>query len=266
MDLLEENKKRKEFRQILKDLAKSQTELKDKNARVAMYKRLEKLYYAPDENSRYRHFYSDIFSVLVEIQNGTAKGSIEILGQNLSEIRKGYKRINKDSFGNLIDVSGSINKLYDHVSLDIARMGYSDAGDWKLSQKEEIKQIKAKVSLIGDSATKLEADNKRMQRDYIAILGVFAAILVTFFSGLGFSVSVLGNIEKASIYRLILGIMLLGIVLTNMLGMLVNFIREMVDKDSIHKWLICLANFIFFILLIVLYLAWKYSWLGHQSF
>lgn len=54
------------------------------------------LYYSPDSQEGFRHFYSDIFAVLTQIQSGTKQGSIDILGQNLLEIRKGYQVLNTD--------------------------------------------------------------------------------------------------------------------------------------------------------------------------
>ena len=39
------------------------------------------------------------------------------------------------------------------------------------------------------------------QREYIAILGIFAAVVLAFTGGIAFSTSVLNNVAKASIYR-----------------------------------------------------------------
>ena len=105
-----------------------------------------------------------------------------------------------------------------------------------------------------------------MQKDYVAILGIFAAVLMVFFSGIGFSASVFANIDRASIYRVGLGIILLGTVLFNIICFLLNFISEMVNKDSISKCLIVVGNIVFVVLLGVIYLSWKYSWLGCAAF
>ena len=129
MDTTREDIQRQEFRNILLELAKSQIELGDKTYRAKIYKRLEALYHVPDQKDGFRHYYSDIFTVLTQIQQGNFPGSIEILGQNLSVVRKGYQALNRDEEGTLIDISDSIRKLYDHVSLDIARINFSNAED-----------------------------------------------------------------------------------------------------------------------------------------
>lgn len=60
MDLTREDKQRDEFRKILIDLM-NPLALEKKSDRCNMYKRLEKLYYSPEEEKAFRHFYSDIF-------------------------------------------------------------------------------------------------------------------------------------------------------------------------------------------------------------
>lgn len=94
------------------------------------------------------HFYSDIFSVLTQVKQNPELGDINILGQNLDVIRNGYQSKNKAEDGHTIDVSDAINKLYDHVNLDIARMLYTDAGDWKLSGKENLQDLQSAVNLM----------------------------------------------------------------------------------------------------------------------
>lgn len=130
MDLSGESKQREEFRGILYELARSQELLQDAYDRSNMYKRLEALYDKEPDGKRFRHFYTDIFSVLTQIRQNSDLGDINILGQNLDVIRSGYQPKNKAPDGErIIDVSDAIKKLYDHVNLDIARITYSDAAD-----------------------------------------------------------------------------------------------------------------------------------------
>lgn len=112
MDIIREEQQRDEFRGILLELSQSQLSLKEKGDRSKIYQRLEKLYYSSDSKEGFRHFYSDIFAVLTQIQSETKQGSI--------------------------DIRDSIRKLYDHVSLDIARIQYSDGTYRKISGNEAL--------------------------------------------------------------------------------------------------------------------------------
>ncbi len=289
MDIMREEQQRDEFRGILLELSESQLSLKEKGARSRIYQRLEKLYYSPGSQEGFRHFYSDIFAVLTQIRSGTKLGSIDILGQNLLEIRKGYQVLNTDEKGEPIDIRDSIRKLYDHVSLDIARIQYSDATNRKISGDEALSDIRAKVT---EMEFAVEEDQKKQrdfkielekqqsdyemkviqiqsdiksaeeklasqQREYIAILGIFAAVVLAFTAGIAFSTSVLENISGASIYRVTYVSLLIGVVQTNILFGLFYYIDRLVNRSEDRRitplWL---ANAIFILLLMMILIAW----------
>lgn len=267
MDITKEESQRQEFREILYALAESQDILREKGDRARIYKRLENLYYAPEKEHGFRHFYSDIFTVLTSVKNQDKPGNIEILGQNLAIIRYGYQAVNSDENGKTIDISYAIRKLYDHVSLDIARMGYSDAADWKLSQEENIATIQVQVESAKNKVNDLERqianqenDLKGVQKEYIAILGIFASVVLTFTGGIAFSTSVLQNLHTTSIYRVVGAILLIGIVLTNVLYGLFYYIDRLVNKPDHRKIKpLIISNTILLVLLAVISIGW---WLG----
>ena len=271
MNISKEEQQRKEFREILFELSASLEILKSAPERSQIYRRLEKLYYSEKEEDRFRHFYSDIFSVVSQIQQGDKPGSLDILGQNLLEIRQGYRALNVDKAGVRIDISDSIRKLYDHISLDIARMGYSDAADRRISQEEAIRNLKNSVNVIQKDEDKISKDiasaksqiehfEERMkdtQKDYIAILGIFAAIVITFTSGITFATSVLNNIHKASIFRLIGITALIGLVLINMLYGLFYYIDRITRIDKKRRDVpVIIANVILSAIIVIVGIMW----------
>lgn len=76
-------------------------------------------------------------------------------------------------------------------------------------------------------------NQKKMQSEYVTILGIFASIVLAFTGGMTFSSSVLENIDKASIYRIILVISFLGFIIFNILWMLIHFLRDINEKKDI---------------------------------
>lgn len=245
VDIKKETECREEFKRILFDLSKSQEVLQSPSERANIYLRLEKLYH----NSEFRHYYSDIFSVLTSVQQDCNLGDINILGQNLEIIIRGYHPKNTDDNGNTVDISNQLKKLYDHVSLDIARITYSDAADYRLLQNESINDIKAEVSdlqkgindlqkRLDKSANKIKSAYKKVenaQKEYIAILGIFASIILTFISGIVFTTSILQNIHNASIYRIVLITLLIGLIVLNAVYLLFYFIERIVKNHKKSK-------------------------------
>ena len=275
MDLTKEQSQRKEFCDILFELAKNQEILQDKATRHEMYKRLEALYYSPNKEDRYRHFYSDIFTVLTQIQQASNQGDINILGQNLSLIRAGYNPQNRDEQGNIIDISDSIRKLYDHVSLDIARISYSDAGDRKtagetaiVDMQSQLNQIKTEIDKAKIAQNKVEAELGKQQREYIAILGIFAAIVLAFTGGIAFSTSVLKSINTVSVYRITMVSLMIGLVLINVLFGLFYYVDRLVNgmqKNRKKLKPLLFSNVILCVLLSITIIAWYYGWVEKRD-
>lgn len=264
MDLGLEANKRKELREILYELASSQDILQNPHARVNFYSRLELLYKPINGNKPFRHFYSDIFSVLTQIDENPAQyGDINVLGQNLEIIRRGYKVKNKEMNGTMINITDSINKLYDHVNLDIARISYLRAGDRQVSGEAKIKDLQAQVDAmtknVQNSKTLAENIEKKVngqQKEYIAILGIFAAVVLTFNGGITYSASVLNNIAQASIYRTIIMSLVIGLVLVNILFGLFYYLNWIVaDKDKIKPLII--SNVAMIVVILATCVAWK---------
>lgn len=256
MDLQKENAQRQEFRNILYELAKSQELLENSITRSGIYKRLEELYYDENPDKRFRHFYSDIFSVLTQIRENPKLGNIDILGQNLTMIRNGYKPKNMVLNGKDIDISDSIKKLYDHVSLDIARIRYLEGEDKDISGETSLKKLQTQINSLQDQTkdmqtyydeTKKKIDkvkNKvsKSQREYIAILGIFAAVVLAFFSGSVFSTSLLENVLQANLFRIVLTALVIGTISVNLLFALMYYVDKLVnEKGSVKPLLIANA-------------------------
>lgn len=245
MDTIDvEENKREEFKKILYQIALQEIDINKKEYDLIIEK-LEKLYWNEDkgDNTGFRHFYSDIFVVLAEIQNEQpAKGSVDILGNNLGIIRTEYqKNNNKDKNKKPIDISENLKKLFDHVSLDIARMTYSDAGDNRVSNSEAVKKIHLEIDELKndlkESEKKVEVEEKKldsMQKEYIAILGIFAAIVIAFVGQMTFSMSVLANAYRlGDIFTIIAVVAMIGLAFINVLFSLFYFVGKLVKDDGI---------------------------------
>jgi hypothetical protein len=190
--------------------------------RKPFYQKLEVIYIISkkqdEEPELWRHLYSDIFSTLTLIDGGDSKSGIDVLVQNLGELVSDYTPpVDKKD-----DISRSLLKLYDHVNLDVARINYSKGvaseTQSKLNEvtlladntKKDVEVHFNDIQKKTDSFTKeITESSKKNKRENITILGIFASIVLAFTGGLVFSSSVLDNIDKVSIYRLLIVVTLI---------------------------------------------------------
>lgn len=102
------------------------------------------------------------------------------------------------------------------------------------------------------------------QKEYIAILGIFAAVVLAFTGGIAFSTSVFNNIAQASFYRTIAMALIIGLVLMNVLFGLFYYINSLVDKNKRITPLL-FSNLIIIILLMVTFIAWNNGWVEKRD-
>lgn len=137
-------------------------------------------------------------------------------------------------------------------------MNYTKSESAKMLQifNKENGDILSKVSTIDEKA-------ERMQREYITILGIFSSIVVAFVAGMTFSGSVLNNIDKASIYRIILIISAISLMLFNLVNLLLSFISDINETDKHNSERVTIINKVNSVLNTVVFLdviTWLIYW------
>lgn len=228
---------------ILTELADQNTRLNETQATWYL-SRLKELY-----QNGFRHHYSGIYGVITRI-DAEDQQDLEILQRNIQTIYDKSLEVSSDE-----DFKARLEKLYDHINLDIARIAYAK----EINRRQEDRDRTTRVEL-----TKLAERAQGMQRDYITILGIFASIIITFVAGIGVSGSVLNNIDKVSIYRLTFVILLLALFLSNLLNLLLNFIKhvrgcvELETNNSLST--IAGINVLFLLLILIDILWWAIYW------
>ena len=261
MNIEKYEEKREKFKNLLLKLSSSQTELHSTKEKKKIYLELESIYVGNNES--FRHFYSDILSVISIIDKQIDLEDFEVLSQNMDIIRKGYHPMNKDNNGKIINIEKQINKLYDHINLEISRLNYSKQVEVGTQMQldnvsDALAEIERNVEHMEDAVEK--ADD--IQKQYITILGIFASIVLAFTGGIAFSTSVLQNIAKASIYRISLISIILAFALTNLIYVLTRFIMEITKKQDekilYPKYMIVL-NIVYGIFVLIIIFCWIFN-------
>lgn len=142
------------------------------------------------------------------------------------------------------DYNFNISKLYEYVMKNEVTSDSSKIVikifDHSLLVSYQIDGIKERANKIAKKMLEDESEkNKKIlmksmresEKQYITILGIFASIVLAFTGGVAFSTSVLSNIDRASIYRLVFIISLLGFILFNTICVMFEFVREINDKE-----------------------------------
>lgn len=259
------DKKRASFRDALSSLASLKYSL-DENEAKSLSNFFVKLYF--DMHEDFRHMYSDVYVVIKKYLKSGGKLDEDIpfeavnLSNNIGLIEKELI-----AAGSCADVIRNVRKLHDHIELENKRIEYM-ATQNKV-QHGSIKKVKRQFEenltrKVNDAErafkqkveTDIEEAQQKLQRNYITILGIFAAIVVAFMSGTAFSSSVLENIDKASIYRISFIVLIVGFFMFNLVCALFIFLNKVSDiENGAMRRLLCWVDVVFVMLVILVVTA-----------
>lgn len=174
--------------------------------------------------------YSDIAKFVFD----TSEDSIEYFLKNMEEIKL-YSKEKKDSKTKKI-----IIKIINHIELERCRLNHLE--DMQKKQllnmfSGTIKEVKSMSDQIKEHDSNIQDYKKEINNWYasiMTILGLFAAIVVTFFGGLGSINSIFSNINNSSKYRLVFIILIVIFAMFNIIFMLLYYISIITNK-SIYK-------------------------------
>ena len=277
---MDENKT-KQLKSIIINLADGTIE-RNNSSLANTLEELKKLY-----SEDYRHLYSEIFATLVMIDNNCNEDdtkTLPYLAQNVQIVYK-YCTENYTSEGENDKFLLNVKKLYDHINLDSARIGYVKAirdnnnkeiydlqekFDSSMKNLEELqKQIEqSKTALQKEIQNATEDFSKttetrigKLQKDYVAILGIFASVVITFVAGISLANSALSALGKDSVtfYTLSFLVILVAMFMFNALKALFDFLLRITDRkekfDTVQLY-VSEFNVIFIIFIVIDYICY----------
>ena len=211
----------------------------------ALKEELLKIY----NNPEFRHRYSDVTMYLFNI-TGADYSQLDTMVNRIKAILEEMPNS---------EAKKSVFKLCDHLNLELVRLRYLLP---KIQgTNAEIQEADNKVNDLTRQTNDIKKNAEDMQKNYITILGIFASIVLAFVSSLAFSTSVLQNIDKASIYRLVAVVSLIAIFIVNTLNFLFSFIMRIHygrDDESSKFKPLNLFNIIMPLIILLTALAWYF--------
>lgn len=165
------------------------------------------------ENSKIdRILYSEISSFIIALDEGgrgTFSTNIEKL---LMYVLDENNSVQEDSRKICI-------KIYDHFQLNLTQIESSAA-----ITRMEI------ANAISEEKASLHKEVKGIEKEYITILGIFAAIMLAFVGAFTFSTSVLNNVSNTDMYKLVIIALVIGLVFIVLIMLLIEFLRDINEK------------------------------------
>ena len=180
----------------------------------------------------FRHAYSEFFPIIVDIYTSKEDYSLEYLSNNLVELKNIVSNSCQNNTKEDKRFRLVINKLCDHLNLEIARYNYYLIKEQQVNDVDNrLKEIKKETEEIIKKNKKANKKLKSVQTDLITVLSIFSAIILTFSFGVSSFGNILSNIKDAPFLKSSYFILLCGFVMINLLFAMMYFISKITERS-----------------------------------
>ncbi|EHK2400159.1 hypothetical protein KCL50_001122 [Clostridium perfringens] len=196
-----------------------------------------------------RHSYSEVLQFFLKIELGNLAYFFENLDYFISKTDN-------------LKVKEGLEKIKDHIQLEEKRLEYirkiqAEAGKDLLEQIREAEKsfskrndelsasLKKSEAALNSHEKNIENHNETIENhkksidginnQIITIIGIFSAIVITFFGGSELFSSALEFLGSVSKYRILFLTILISFVMFNTIFMLLNFISKLIGKELVSK-------------------------------
>lgn len=182
----------------------------------------------------FRHRYSVFHPLLQEIMasSDAEQGVSEFLTYNLNVISAYIenKYINNGQ-GEHTKIYRPIYKLCDHINLEMTRIN---------EQRIQNNRLQDLYDKIGDAQSELEHAKKdaekarrkvnKAQTDILAILSIFAAVILAFMGGMTFLGGAMSSISETRVYKFVIACCICGFIIFNTIFLLLYIVSKIIEK------------------------------------
>ena len=233
LDEIAIGKYQEKLHELLREMALSENTLWANTVSLSQYlERLRNIY-----SEDFHHQYSKLFDVVNSVFEDDDK-DVSVFQENLKTFRNFIIEAHDEKLLKVFD------KLRDHLSLEISRREHLK------NQEDKMTDLKKNYIEMEDKAQKLEKSIdifserlSKMQTDFVAILAIFAAVVVAFSSGSNYMLSTLSAVSRAFTKEVVFIVLICGLMLMDTLFMLIYFIGSIIERHIGCKWWVAiLAN------------------------
>ena len=180
----------------------------------------------------FRHNYAEFFPLIIEISKDDNQYSLDFLSTNLEESRA---LVEKDYVEGEKEFSGlfrPLSKLSDHINLEIGRYSYYSKNEQKVLDLEKRNQsLQIELRKAAYELTKAQKTVSSMQTELIAVLSIFAAIVLTFSGSLSFIGNALSGMSNTPVIKAAFFVLLCGIIVFNLVFLMMYIVGKITGRS-----------------------------------
>jgi len=179
----------------------------------------------------FRHFYSPFFALITRIVDEKGSTGLETLLENLQLIRQKIfeNSITDDSF---TKTSEAIDKVYDHLNLEVSRWNEYAASQSELSSiKGQITKTEQALESAVQKLEKAEIKAASLQTEIITVLSIFSAIVIATVGSFSYISSALAGMQNTHIFKSSIIVLISGLLIFNTIALLMYLVAKITGRS-----------------------------------
>ena len=185
---------------------------------------------------------------VILIENSEKVGDVQHIASRLNELTESVKQATK-SVENVIDVIDQANNDAAQTRQDIEQVKQNV--DQAITQaRQDVEQAKHNADKAKYNVEKASKKLKNVQKEYIAILSIFASVILAVSGGIKFSAEAISNISDANIWNLLAVLGVIVWLFLNLLFLLMYYIGSLLDRDLDKKYYLTNINILMFAIVV----------------
>ena len=180
----------------------------------------------------FRHNYYDFFPLIVEIAKDDNGYNLDYLSENIEASRA---MVERDYIGGEKEFRGlykPLSKLSDHINLEIGRYSYYSINEQRVKDLEKRNQtLQTDLRTATDELKKAQKTASSMQTELIAVLSIFAAIVLAFSGSISFLGNALGAMKDVCLFKVAFFVLLCGFIIFNLIFLMMYIVGKITRRN-----------------------------------
>lgn len=187
-------------------------------------------------SNSYRHKYSKLYEIAMKIFDSSDL-DVQILINNMTNVVLQLELLEQHATDNTnkkkyTDTISSINKLYDHLSLEFSRIENQHSIFNRIdSYNEDIQRMKEELFYARKELNEASDRLSNVQSEFIGVLSIFSAIVLGFNGGFSLIASAFSNVTQTPIFKLSFILLISGLIVGNLFFIMLYIVSKLTGKN-----------------------------------
>lgn len=184
----------------------------------------------------FRHSYSEFFPLIVEISRDDNSYSVDYLSNNLEALQTLVEQDFTTETKQFESLYEPLSKLSDHINLEIGRFSHYSVSEQHVADLEaKNTELRSEIERATNELLDAKEKISTVQTELIAVLSIFAAIVLAFSGSSSYFSSALSGMRDTNFFKMVAIVLLCGFCIFNLIFAMMYVVGKITRRNIYAK-------------------------------